>query len=537
MGGRRAECDPDRARVHQALHRRRRGSSRPPVRGGRPARVAPPAVVGVPSGRGDRPAPGCRPGLAAGRGGPEAAGRWRPDRPRASRPWPPAGLRRPVPVLPDPAGRQLAGRGTPGSGRRTGGTAGSSGSPRSRSRRAPGAAGRWRLAVAGVDQDLGDEVVVLGRDPVAGLDRRCRPGRPGPAGITHRRTRPGVGVKSRAGSSAAMRTSIAWPAGRRPRSAAASASSRQRPPGGEPELLADDVEAGDELGHAVLDLEPGVDLEEVERAVRGAEELGRRGVPEAGRRGDPDGHARAGRGARRRSGRAPAPPRRASGGGAGASSRAPRSRRPGPSRRRAAGPRCGGPGRSPARGRPTRHRMPTRPRADPPASAAGSSAARRDPAHAPAATAGRRLDQQREADPLGLGDDRGDLVGPVDRRRLERSRDRRDPDRSRAVRRAWSLSPSASIDVRRRPDEDEPGLLDRPGEGRPLGQEAVAGMDGLGTRGQGRLDDRVDPQVALGGRRRTDPDGHVGQADVHAPRRRRRCRPRPPPCPARGRPG
>ena len=50
------------------------------------------------------------------------------------------------------------------------------------------------------------------------------------------------------------------------------------------------------------------------------------------------------------------------------------------------------------------------------------------PAHPPAAAAGRRLDQQREADRLGLGDDRGDLVRSVDRRRLERSRDGRDPD-------------------------------------------------------------------------------------------------------------
>ena len=51
---------------------------------------------------------------------------------------------RPVPVLAHPAGRQVAGPERRRAGPRTGGTAGSSGSRRSRSRRAPGGAGRWR---------------------------------------------------------------------------------------------------------------------------------------------------------------------------------------------------------------------------------------------------------------------------------------------------------------------------------------------------------------------------------------------------------
>ena len=55
---------------------------------------------------------------------------------------------------------------------------------------------------------------------------------------------------------------------------------RQGPAGGQAELLRDDVEAGDELRDAVLDLEPGVDLEEPGRAVRPAKELGGRGVLE-----------------------------------------------------------------------------------------------------------------------------------------------------------------------------------------------------------------------------------------------------------------
>ena len=48
-------------------------------------------------------------------------------------------------------------------------------------------------------------------------------------------------------------------------------------------------------------------------------------------------------------------------------------------------------------------------------------------------------------------------------------------------------------------DEDQAGPLDRFGELGPLGQEAVARMDGLGAGLEGGRDDRVDPQVALGG--------------------------------------
>ena len=46
-----------------------------------------------------------------------------------------------------------------------------------------------------------------------------------------------------------------------------------RLPGGDPELLPHQIHAVDQLGHRVLDLDPGVHLEEVEAAVRGEEEL------------------------------------------------------------------------------------------------------------------------------------------------------------------------------------------------------------------------------------------------------------------------
>ena len=138
---------------------------------------------------------------------------------------------------------------------------------------------------------------------------------------------------------------------------------------------------------------------------------------------------------------------------------------------------------------------------------------RRDQAHAPSATAGRRLDHDREADPLGLGDDPVDGVRPVDRRRLQRSRDRVDPDRPGDAT-GMELVAERVDGGRRRPDEDEPGVLDGPREGRPLGQEAVARMDRLGAGRERRLDDRIDPEVALGGRGGPEPDRGVGQPDV-----------------------
>ena len=51
---------------------------------------------------------------------------------------------------------------------------------------------------------------------------------------------------------------------------------------------------------------------------------------------------------------------------------------------------------------------------------------------------------------------------------------------------------------RRRADEDEPGRGARLGEGRVLGEEAVAGMDGLGAGGPRGGDDLVLVEIALG---------------------------------------
>jgi hypothetical protein len=92
----------------------------------------------------------------------------------------------------------------------------------------------------------------------------------------------------------------------------------------------------------------------------------------------------------------------------------------------------------------------------------------------------------------------------------------------------------ARIARHRRADEDDAVGRAGLGELLVLGEEAVAGMDGLGAGGQRRADDLVDHQVGLARRRRADAHRLVGQAhmagagiglgihgdgaDAHAPR-------------------
>ena len=146
----------------------------------------------------------------------------------------------------DPAGRQVGGRERLASGRRTGGTAGSSGcraisvSSRARAEAVDGASAdraAWTMTLA-------TRLSYSARDPIAGLDSRCRPGRPGPAGIDPAADPARASARSR-GPGPRPRGGPRWRG--RPGSAAArprrSAAVRERPPGGQPELLADDVEA------------------------------------------------------------------------------------------------------------------------------------------------------------------------------------------------------------------------------------------------------------------------------------------------------
>src|SRR5690606_9170418 len=63
------------------------------------------------------------------------------------------------------------------------------------------------------------------------------------------------------------------------------------------------------------------------------------------------------------------------------------------------------------------------------------------------------------------------------------------------------------------PDEDEVVVGADGGELGVLGEEPVAGVDGVGAGDLGGGDDPVHPEVALRGGRRPDADGLVGEAD------------------------
>ena len=137
-------------------------------------------------------------------------------------------------------------------------------------------------------------------------------------------------------------------------------------PGGDAQLLADDVDAGDHLGDGVLDLHPRVDLEEREvAAVDVHEELDRaradvlHAVASAGGRGAD--RRRAGS----RAARSRAPPRRSSGTAAAPSSPARRGGSPSRACRPAPAPRRGGRCRSSARRTGCRRRTRPRPHARP----------------------------------------------------------------------------------------------------------------------------------------------------------------------------
>ena len=121
-----------------------------------------------------------------------------------------------------------------------------------------------------------------------------------------------------------------------------------------------------------------------------------------------------------------------------------------------------------------------------------------NPAHSPTTAAGRCLDQQREPDTLCLIDDDREAVRSVDGDRLERARDDRDIDRVRESARMQLVA--EGLDRRgRRPDEHDPCSLHRARECCPLGEEPVTGVDRIGAGGERRVDDKVDPQVAVGG--------------------------------------
>ena len=83
-----------------------------------------------------------------------------------------------------------------------------------------------------------------------------------------------------------------------------------------------------------------------------------------------------------------------------------------------------------------------------------------------------------------------------------------------APRLAEALSPRRSITSGEGPTKTTSFVGAGAGEGRVLGEEAVAGMDRLAA-GRLRGGDHVrDDEVALGRRGRADPDGRVGEPDM-----------------------
>ncbi len=142
---------------------------------------------------------------------------------------------------------------------------------------------------------------------------------------------------------------------------------RQRLAVRDPDLLGDEVERRHHLGDAVLDLQPGVHLEEVELAV-----LDRRPAGRASRRcrrsrsrtpWPPSPRPRPSRRASSRSGPRPGSPRPASGAGAAPSSRARRATPRCRGCRRRSASRCGAAGAGTSRGTPRSGRSTPAPRA------------------------------------------------------------------------------------------------------------------------------------------------------------------------------
>ena len=189
---------------------------------------------------------------------------------------------------------------------------------------------------------------------------------PGPSGTASAVITPGVGTKPRAGvlgvdaelEGVAVRSGVL--------------AERQRLAGGDPEHLPDQVDPRGLLGDRVLDLEPGVHLEERQGAVAADEVLHGPSADVAGLAADRDGRLPYAAELLWVPGTARGPPRRASGAVAVASSRGFPQRRPCRADRRGPGPRRAGADPGSARRSTPPARMPRRPRAPPTRRAPGS---------------------------------------------------------------------------------------------------------------------------------------------------------------------
>ena len=281
--------------------------------------------------------------------------------------------------------------------------------------------------------------------------------------------RPGAGRKPAPASSALMRHSNAWP--RSSTSSWAIGSSRTAR---DLDLRAHEVEAGDELGDRVLDLDARVHLEEEELAMAVEQALDRAGADVADRARGLDrhrSHARAQLGRDGRRGRllehllVPALERAVA---LAEVDRARRGCRPAPGSRRGAGPR------RTSRRRPRRRRSRPRPGAAPSrARARPRPPRRRPPSRAPAAGGG--LDRDRPAV----------LVSELDHLRPHRGSPRSCPARSArrrppcaAARRSWSPSPRSPPAAAR----SRPGRRPRRRGRRPRSRPGTRSPDGSPRR-------------------------------------------------------
>ncbi len=120
----------------------------------------------------------------------------------------------------------------------------------------------------------------------------------------------------------------------------------------------------------------------------------------------------------------------------------------------------------------------------------GQLAGLRDDPHPLAAAAHRGLDDQRQRYAAQVGQ-----VVPGHLPGLART----GTPTSAISRLAASLSPITSMTSAGGPTQVSPAAVTAAGEAGPLGQEAVAGVDGVGSGGGGRRQQRIDVQVGLRG--------------------------------------
>ena len=334
--------------------------------------------------------------------------------------------------------------------------------------------------------------------------------------------RPVLGRKPLAGSSLVMRHSMA-----QPRGCSQPGVHPHRQAGRDPELLAHQVHPIDQLGHRVLDLDAGVHLEEVERAVGRQQELAGAGAAISNRL------------------------RRGHGGGAHPLPQLVVHRDRGrlldqllmtALDRALALAQVHGAGAVGEHldldvARPLNEFLEVDPGvaegfqrlARGGLERAGQLVRRPHHPHPLPASAGRRLHHHRISEFPRKSERRTDL--------LDRRAGAGDDRHPRGLHAAAGLGLVAHRADRggRRSDPDEAGLLHRLRERGAFGEKAVARVHGVGPARQGSFDQPLDGQVALRRGRWPDGDGAIGGSHVRARPVRRRSRPPPPPAPPRGR--